>query len=372
METTFQKKSQRQDTAIIQKKRNPFFGKMAIQKKLTIGAANDVYEIEADRVADQVVGMSDTQVQTKPQTGALIQRKCAACEQEEKLQMKPLGDTITPLIQKSSMSSGNESTASEAVTNQINSSKGGGKSMGASTQSYMESRFGTDFSGVKIHTDSSAIQLSRDLNAQAFTVGNDIYFNEGKYNPSNSEGKHLLAHELTHTIQQGGIKRKMIQRSPSAIALTGAALLGFITGYGLAFAADYLSMTRARSLRFARSMGTGWLRSLPDCPCTAPLTDRLNWEQDSNPNLSHYHPGATYSFRSTKHSAPGRHGQQCTYDTSKNLIKSGAGAGTPDYYSPSDTFDIPYHVVYDVKTWDELGSSTYNRYWQPNVGVGCP
>ncbi len=213
METIFQKKSQRQDTAIIQKKRNPFFGKMAIQKKLTIGAANDAYEIEADRVADQVVGMSDTQVQTKPQTGALIQRKCAACEQEEKLQMKPLGDTITPLVQKSSMSSGKESVASDTITNQINSSKGGGKSMGASTQSYMESRFGTDFSGVKIHTDSKAVQLSRDLNAQAFTVGNDIYFNEGKYNPDSNSGKHLLAHELTHTIQQGGVIQKKIQKS---------------------------------------------------------------------------------------------------------------------------------------------------------------
>lgn len=212
METTFQKKGQKTNTSIAQKKQDSFFGKMAIQKKLTIGASNDAYETEADRVADQVVGMSDAQVQTKPQTGALIQRKCATCGQEEKVQMKSLGDTITPLVQKSSMTSGNESTASDSVTNQINSSKGGGKSMGASTKNYMESRFGTDFSGVKIHTDSNAIQLSRELNAQAFTVGNNIYFNEGKYNPNSTQGKHLLAHELTHTVQQGGIKRK-IQKS---------------------------------------------------------------------------------------------------------------------------------------------------------------
>jgi len=74
----------------------------------------------------------------------------------------------------------------------------------------MENRFGTDFSEVKIHTGSQAIQMSRELNAQAFTVGNDIYFNEGKYNPSSDAGKHLLAHELTHTVQQnGGIGRKI-------------------------------------------------------------------------------------------------------------------------------------------------------------------
>jgi hypothetical protein len=79
----------------------------------------------------------------------------------------------------------------------------------------MENRFGNDFSGVRIHTDNKAVQMSRDLNAQAFTVGNDIYFNQGKYSPSSENGKHLLAHELTHTIQQSGIRRKMVQKSCS-------------------------------------------------------------------------------------------------------------------------------------------------------------
>jgi hypothetical protein len=66
----------------------------------------------------------------------------------------------------------------------------------------MESRFGSDFSSVKIHSDDSAAQISRELNAQAFTVGNDIYFNSGKYSPDSEHGKHLLAHELTHVVQQ--------------------------------------------------------------------------------------------------------------------------------------------------------------------------
>jgi hypothetical protein len=67
----------------------------------------------------------------------------------------------------------------------------------------MESRFDADFSGVRLHTDSTAVQMSGQLNAQAFTHGRDIYFNEGKYSPGTSEGNHLLAHELTHTVQQG-------------------------------------------------------------------------------------------------------------------------------------------------------------------------
>ncbi len=194
------------------KKQNSFFEGMTVQRKLAIGAVNDPYEVEADRVADQVVGMSDSQVQpqTAPQTNALVQRKCAACE-EEQIQKKSIADSITPMIQRKT--EGTEGgIASKAITNQINNTKGGGSSMDQSTSSYMESRFGADFSGVRIHTDNKAIQMSRELNAQAFTVGNDIYFNEGKYHPDNISGKHLLAHELTHTLQQGEGIQKKIQR----------------------------------------------------------------------------------------------------------------------------------------------------------------
>jgi hypothetical protein len=79
----------------------------------------------------------------------------------------------------------------------------------------MSSRFGTDFGEVKIHTDGQAAQLSRDLNARAFTAGKDIYFNEGQYQPGSSSGNHLLAHELTHTLQQGGGSSSTISRQPA-------------------------------------------------------------------------------------------------------------------------------------------------------------
>lgn len=73
-----------------------------------------------------------------------------------------------------------------------------------SIRSFMQGRFGADFSDVRIHTDGQAVRMNRELNAKAFTVGNNIYFNEGRYQPDSQKGKHLLAHELTHTIQQGG------------------------------------------------------------------------------------------------------------------------------------------------------------------------
>jgi hypothetical protein len=190
------------------------FFKPTIQKKLSVGSANDSYEVEADNMANKVMRMSIPENQNISNAGALVQKKCAACEQEEKLQMKPLAESITPLIQRSSSESGG--LAPSHVESQINSSRGSGTSLDHSTKNFMESRFGTDFSDVKIHTGSQAVQMSRDLNAQAFTVGNDIYFNEGKYSPNSDSGRHLLAHELTHTVQQGkssGLAMRRIQRS---------------------------------------------------------------------------------------------------------------------------------------------------------------
>ncbi|CAD7797910.1 hypothetical protein CHRY9390_00248 [Chryseobacterium aquaeductus] len=197
------------------KKSESFFFKPFIQKKISVGSANDSYEKEADSVADKIVRMSDPPPQVT-HTGSLLQRKCASCEEEEKLQMKPLAENITPFIQRFSPES--DGVAPTHIENQINSTRGGGSVMESETKNMMESRFGADFSNVKIHTGSQAVQMSRELNAQAFAVGNDIYFNEGKYNPNSDSGKHLLAHELTHTIQQtGGIGRK-IQRTCGDVA----------------------------------------------------------------------------------------------------------------------------------------------------------
>ena len=165
--------------------------------QLTIGSTNDPQEQQADQTADHIMRMPES---------PFVQRKCAACEQgEEKVNRK-----TEPFIQKQGIGS-EGGRASESVSNQIESSRGGGGKMSENTLSFMENRFNTDFSGVKIHTGPNAVQMSRELNAQAFTVGSDIYFNAGKYSPESASGKHLLAHELTHTVQQGG--GNVIQRS---------------------------------------------------------------------------------------------------------------------------------------------------------------
>ncbi len=208
---------------ISQKKENT--GLPIIQTKLTVGAPDDPYEKEADAMADKVMRMpehsfvqrkcaecseeDEKQVQRKVNT-EFIQMKCAAFSHEDDQVNRKTAETITPFIQAKSSQSFD---VSDPMAASIESSRGGGARLDDNTQSFMESRFGAGFSQVNIHTDSNSLQMNRQLNAQAFTVGNDIFFNEHKYSPGTSEGKQLLAHELTHTIQQsGGIQSKIIQR----------------------------------------------------------------------------------------------------------------------------------------------------------------
>ncbi len=111
-----------------------------------------------------------------------------------------------------------------SIEDKLSSTKGSGTALPEPVQHSMGAAIGADFSNVKIHTDSNAVEMSNDLNAQAFTHGSDIYFNRGKYDPDSTGGQHLLAHELTHTVQQGAAgtasanatTQTKIQRVPAA------------------------------------------------------------------------------------------------------------------------------------------------------------
>lgn len=168
---------------------------LPVQRKLIIGSVDDPLEEEADAMADKVMRMPEDH---------FIQRKCENCEEEQQVHRKRL----TSFIQRKANPAG--SAVSDVVTSQIQATRGGGSPLSATTKSFMESRFGTDFSAVRIHSGNEAKALSDELNAQAFTVGSDIYFNSRKYAPQSFEGKYLLAHELTHTLQQD---QNLIQRN---------------------------------------------------------------------------------------------------------------------------------------------------------------
>ena len=165
-----------------------------LQAKLTISSPNDVYEQEADRVADQVMRMPDptlnrASIDSAPVRHLSLQRKCQECE-EEKLQRKSQPPhTDTP-------SAGLDIVAATL--------RQGGRPLDATTRSFFEPRFGVDFSNVRIHTNTQAAESARAVNALAYTIGSNVVFNSGQYAPHRDSGRRLLAHELTHVVQQGG------------------------------------------------------------------------------------------------------------------------------------------------------------------------
>ncbi|MBE9225436.1 DUF4157 domain-containing protein [Phormidium sp. LEGE 05292] len=176
-----------------------------IQTKVTVGKPGDKYEQEADSMAAKVMAMPDSAIQRQTDElkeedrpsllsnsiSRLVQRQTA--EDSEELQMK-LG------LQRAA---NNTCQASPSIENNLANSKDGGSPLPEEVRSFMEPRFGADFSSVRVHTDSSAVQMNKDLGAQAFAHGSDIYYGAGKL-PGKDE---LTAHELTHTVQQGGAVR---------------------------------------------------------------------------------------------------------------------------------------------------------------------
>ncbi|MCI0771337.1 MAG: DUF4157 domain-containing protein, partial [Chloroflexi bacterium] len=152
-----------------------------LQTKLTVGPADDQYEQEADRVAKDIVlslrsddveeaGPEQVRLQSVPQS-----------------KVGPAGGDVEADVEQD-----------------IRSAKGGGKSLPNTLRSSMENSFGADFSGVKVHSTPQSDALNQNLGSRAFTVGQDIFVRREDYNPGSTEGQELLAHELTHVVQQNG------------------------------------------------------------------------------------------------------------------------------------------------------------------------
>lgn len=218
-----------------------------VQTKLTVGQPNDRYEQEADRVADQVMSMPDPKLQRQPENE----------EEEETLQTKPLADQITPLVQRqespleeeeetvqakckegeviqrmcpegeqemaqrqpmegeedeelqAKSKAGEVPSVTPNLESRINSLKDGGQPLNTEARSFFEPRFGHDFSSVRVHQGGQATDISRSINARAFTMGSNVVFGAGEYSSDSSSGRSLLAHELTHVVQQNHDQRSI-------------------------------------------------------------------------------------------------------------------------------------------------------------------
>jgi hypothetical protein len=167
---------------------------VGIQAKLSVGQPGDAYEQEADWVAEQMMRMPDPRAAAGQGPSARIhtpriQRLCPGCEQkEESLQAKE--------------SSGRIPGESPTIEGQVTALQGGGQPLPEFVRAFFEPRFGYDLSDVRIHTNARAAQSARSINALAYCVGRDIVFAAGQYAPQTMPGRRLLAHELTHVVQQ--------------------------------------------------------------------------------------------------------------------------------------------------------------------------
>ncbi|MCF3570853.1 DUF4157 domain-containing protein [Planktothrix agardhii 1806] len=227
---------------------------LSLQKKLTVGEAGDKYEQEADSVAEKVVKKINTPSGEQSTSGQGVQRQEEEDLQmkpdissiqrqegeEEDLQMKPDISSIQrqegeeedlqmkPDISSIQRQEGEEEEiqakstqpdqqvmaggdASTELETSIQTAKGGGQPLDGGLQRSMGQAMGADFSGVKVHTDSQSDQLNQSIQAKAFTTGQDVFFRQGAYEPSSRGGQELIAHELTHVVQQNG---GAVQRSP--------------------------------------------------------------------------------------------------------------------------------------------------------------
>ena len=166
-----------------------------IQRKLTIGELGDKYEQEADRVASQVV-----QHINAPTFKENNLRQSIQCEKDLEGVMYAKG--FQAAIQRKQAIADGEATPN--FESAINSARGSGQPLDAGLKQLMGQAMGADFSGVRVHTDSQSDQLNKSIQARAFTTGQDVFFREGAYQPGNRGGQELIAHELTHVVQQNG------------------------------------------------------------------------------------------------------------------------------------------------------------------------
>jgi hypothetical protein len=221
-----------------------------IQAKLSVTPPDDQYEKEADAVAHEVMTMpAPVQREEMPEEELQMKRiQREAMPEEEELQMKRIQRQEMPeeeelqmkriqreempeeelqmkaiqrqmpmdeeeelqakRVQRDAAQDSGLPPVTDDIESQIDSSRGSGSSLPDNARGFFEGRMDADFSGVRIHTGSDSDQLNRSLDARAFTTGSDIFFRDGEYNPDSNDGRELLAHELTHVVQQNAAPQR--------------------------------------------------------------------------------------------------------------------------------------------------------------------
>ena len=149
-----------------------------LQAKLRINEPGDVYEQEADQVAEQVMRIPDAVV------------------------TKSIHDPRSQLVRRRATSVGTGVTEAPSIVHDVWNSRSPGQPLDAAMRAFFEPRFGHDFGNVRVHVDDNARESARAVDALAYTVGRDVVFASGQYAPAAPAGRKLIAHELSHVVQQ--------------------------------------------------------------------------------------------------------------------------------------------------------------------------
>jgi hypothetical protein len=181
-----------------------------LQAKLTISQPGDPYELEADRVADQVMRMPEPTVQRSCECGGT----CDECKEEEESHVHRAPD---PGVSAAAVAG---AAVPDSVAGVL---RAPGEPLDGLTRNYLQPRLGADLSTVRVHRDQGAAASARDVQALAYTVGNHVVFGSGQYAPGTTAGRRLIAHELVHTLQQGATAPPMIARVSAAMCSSDCA-----------------------------------------------------------------------------------------------------------------------------------------------------
>ncbi len=237
--------------------------KLPIQTKLSVSHPGDVYEQEADRVADQIMRTP----------APALQRKCASCTAGGRTCPKCAAEEKNLVQRKAPPPAANESGVS--VSENFLGDLGPGEPLDAAARNFFEPRFGQDFSRVRVHTDARAAESAAAVNASAYTIGKEIAFGRNQYAPSSDAGQRLLAHELAHTIQQRGSQSVRRQRaSGSATTVTVQATGNCSVAQGSALTA---AVTTAIQWLHTAIQSLHWYEALPLSRSTAAVRTALQF-----------------------------------------------------------------------------------------------
>jgi Domain of unknown function (DUF4157) len=262
-----------------------------VQPKLTVNQPGDAYEQEADLVADAVMRMPEPGAAAPaitPLSPSGLQRKCAACEAggatcagcaEEEEHVQRQAEDAGP--------------APEPEASPI--PRGGGQPLATSVRGFFEPRFGRDLGNVRIHTGADADGSARAFRALAYTHRSDIVFRSGQYSPDTPAGRRLLAHELTHVVQQGGSgSSPTIQRVCSSADKNSCSEEDLLTAVCIGETGNIndsdghqgvmnVVQNRTRDSAFGAATIRGQANLILDAETIAPppAVDRLNWPQYS-------------------------------------------------------------------------------------------